>query len=514
MLNQFRADLIQQLKACAVGVPPDLAAALAPAIYCLQEWDSHPLDLPGVEQLRVGQEWFGPLKGSVFLVRFENRLGLARIQPYADGAPLCAPVTVEVISPKFPSAREHVGFFRALLEDLFARSARLPFDLEGPTERGVSESLQPPTPLFVLHFLSQHADSLRDALALVQARPHRYLADKTEQVPLAQASQADSDVLQDIVRSPERWVKTARDVLVARRLNGNAPATIRQVLPVESLDTPENRFVRHFLQQLVVSGERLITEPWWGRVPAGRRERVRNIVDVTQRIHRHPMFDDVGEMRYLPLRSQVLLRRDGYRTLLDLRRRFHSARRPLFGRLQHAIEVRDIATLYEVWVFFALIDRIASTLGLVPRVTSGTSVQHGLTWRAAARFANAGTLVYNRGFRRPNSYSVSLRPDFTWIVKGRPTVVLDAKFRLEPLASVDEEDSPGATAKRADLYKMHTYRDALSGVRAAVAVYPGTEVLFYHKALGRSDAVTLEELLTGNVLGMGAFPLRPPTQEA
>jgi hypothetical protein len=42
-------------------------------------------------------------------------------------------------------------------------------------------------------------------------------------------------------------------------------------------------------------------------------------------------------LHHLPLTSRVLLRRDGYREMLDLWRRFHQARRPLFAPLQHAL---------------------------------------------------------------------------------------------------------------------------------------------------------------------------------
>ncbi len=506
-MDEIRGVLSREIRRSGLPVPPDLVSALAPAICCLQEWRDCWLDIPGADSLRVGRERLAPVRGCLFKLRFENYLGLARVQPYADGAPLCAPVVVEVISPKFASACEHIGFFRGLLEDLFARAAQLPFDLSGPTERGVREALQPPTPLFVLHFLSQHADSLRDALALVQARPHRYLADRTEQAGLAQASQADPDVLQDIVRSPERWVRTDRDVLVARRMDGYAPTAIRQGISVESLDTPENRFVRHFLRQVLVAAEELLAQRWWDRVPVARRKRVRGVTEGVRRAYDHPMFDDVGPIRYLPVSSQVLLRRDGYRKLLDLWQRFHCARRPLFARLQEAIEVRDIATLYEVWAFFALIDEIQLALGETPCVEIETSVEHGLRWRARARFGNSGTLVYDLGYRR-QSYSVSLRPDFSWVRGARLDVVLDAKFRLDRLPSPEEEDSPQATAKRADLYKMHTYRDAL-GVRAAVAVYPGTEDVFYHRKPGTSPSVTLQQLLLGQVSGVGAIAMKP-----
>ena len=512
-MSSIRAHLIEEIEDCASPVPAALQSELSPARYYLREWRDHWLDLPDVQVLRVGQEPVRPVRGSLFNLRFENHIGLTRLQPYANGVPLCRPVNLEVLSSKFASPSEHVGFFRSLLEDLYARAVRLPFHFRGPTGRGVKEALQPPTPLFTLHFLTRYAQRLQSALALVKASPHRCLADEVEQVGLPQASQADANVLQDIVRSPERWVSTNQDFVLARRLHGYAPLNVKQRLSVETLDTAENRFVHHFVLQLLVAAEQLVAQPWWHRVGTDRKAEIRAITDLMRRTYHHPMFDEVGDMHRLPLGSQVLLRRDGYRDLLDLWRRFHRARRPLFSRFRQAIEVRDIATLYEVWVFFALIDEIRMILGKGPQVELRTTASHGLAWNARARFGTEGSLVYNRGFRQPNSYSVSLRPDFSWMEDGSPEVVLDAKFRLERLPSQEEEDSPGATAKRADLYKMHAYRDAL-GVRAAVALYPGTENVLYDKRLGRASSIALHDLLTGNASGIGAIPMRPITEEA
>ena len=115
-------------------------------------------------------------------------------------------------------------------------------------------------------------------------------------------------------------------------------------------------------------------------------------------------------------------------------------------------------------------------------------------------------MVYNQ---YQSSYSVPLRPDFTWKRGGQAEVVFDAKFRLERLdVAGEDDDSPETTAKRADLYKMHTYRDAL-GVRAAVAVYPGTESVFYGSGKQRRSNFTLHDLLLGDLAGIGASPKVP-----
>jgi predicted component of viral defense system (DUF524 family) len=98
--------------------------------------------------------------------------------------------------------------------------------------------------------------------------------------------------------------------------------------------------------------------------------------------------------------------------------------------LQYAMDVRDVATLYEFWAFFALVGKIADQVGESPAIDLRFSDEHGLEWRAAACFGQAGTLVYNHC--QP-SYTVPLRPDFTWKRNGRAEVVFDAKFRLERL---------------------------------------------------------------------------------
>jgi predicted component of viral defense system (DUF524 family) len=121
-------------------------------------------------------------------------------------------------------------------------------------------------------------------------------------------------------------------------------------------------------------------------------------------------------------------------------------------------------------------------------------------------------LLYNQGFR---GYSVALRPDFTWIPSHGPWVVLDAKFRLDrlpPRSDAPVDETSQAVAKLADLYKMHTYRDALGGkgVRAAVAVYPGDVTTFYECERREAGNVGLAAVLGDESLrGVGVLALRP-----
>lgn len=486
-------------------IPDSHLTALSPATYYLREWDEYLIEAPSADRVLFGSMKAECLTDGLFRYCFKNQLGLTTINAFAARKPLGDPFHVEVISPKFPTLAEHIDFYRSLLNDLFTRAAPLPFTMSSDTSRSVTEALRPPTPLFTLHFLCQYAPTLRNALAMILAAPHHQLHDNPDQVSLAEVTEADADVLFDILHAPERWVR-ATGFPLAERLKGHAPTHVWQRQPEETTDTPENRFVLAFLRQVLIAAEMLPHQRWWKNVQPERQAIIMEAAGLLRQAIGHPIFADLGPLHHLPLASQVLLRRDGYREMLDLWCRFHQARRPLFTPLQHAMDVRDVAMLYEFWVFFVLTKEIGEALGEKPVVNLRLSDEGGLEKTTKACFGQAGTLVYNQD---QTSYSVPLRPDFTWIRDDQAVVVLDAKFRLERLDMTHkDDDSPETITKRADLYKMHTYRDAL-GVRAAVAVYPGTESAFYGTDGQKRADFTLYGLLLGNLAGIGALPLRP-----
>ena len=186
------------------------------------------------------------------------------------------------------------------------------------------------------------------------------------------------------------------------------------------------------------------------------------------------------------------------------------------------LSVKNVARLYELWCLFATIDAVSEALDDEPASVGALSKSafalgvaedsYGATWSSGV------ALVYNPRFKRSGvkarkSYSVPLRPDLgLWVPKGWPQQglhLLDAKFRVNWLtdAGVDsDEDERQGKFKRADLYKMHTYRDAL-GARSCWVLYPGTHSRFFGTAAG---AVAKElDALPSEVSGVGAVRLGP-----
>ena len=115
-----------------------------------------------------------------------------------------------------------------------------------------------------------------------------------------------------------------------------------------------------------------------------------------------------------------------------------------------------------------------------------------------------------------------MRPDIALAIPTGPNAGLhlfDAKFRLDRLDALlpiaDEETDAErqqerrGTFKRADLYKMHTYRDAIPEARTVWILYPGSEMRFFPADPQQPPVTTFASTLPVPLAGVGAIPLLP-----
>lgn len=487
-----------------------LLKAFAPAKICLYEFEEYWLKLPEGYELWIGDKKADKSHENWFPVQFKNQLGLAEIRAVrTDRQESCA-VIVEVISGKYDSPQKHLDFYQTLLQDLFKRAAQLDFTIDAPTRRGVQESFEPPSPMFVYHFLTRSAQQIEQAINIVLGDPHRLLIDFREQVPLEQVSQIGPDFLENFTQASSDWVKADR-LALPEALQNKLPARFWQVNAEETFNTPENRFVLAFLRQIQTAAEGLESQLWWNQVPEKHKDSIHNLVGLIRLITAQTFLLEVGQMHQIPYQSQVLLRRAGYRECLSLYQAFHQSRQPVFQPLQEAINVRNVAYLYEIWTFFKLIETIQEVSEL-KYLRARFTDKFGLDWKAYAKFGNGGVLHFNLQFRQPNSYSLPLQPDFIWVTGGY-RVVLDAKFRMRFVTKKNsDQNSIVAAPEEGDIHKMHTYKDALKA-RAAVILYPGDKTSFYPTNPKSYPGFNLQNLLSGSISGVGAMSFKVISEE-
>ena len=443
------------------------------------------------------------------------------------GTTSLAGVVIEVVSPKIGPE----GVSR-LLVDVSALSSSLVFGWRSPT--GFAAVPDParlsPVPYHQLHLLhsamlSQPAGRrLQDWLRVIERNPTRRFEPHRTLTPVGRVRRLDHRAVQSVFSRVERLASLAPGVRVgdsplAERLTFGAPPRPHFPLQVDapsgqlSFDTPENRFIRHAIIQCLELIHRFIDHP---KLHTGLKADCRTMLVLLEPVASARFVAESGPLWSLRAPSQALTKADGYREVFQFWNELncHVSLPRTNRETARLLDGRDVATLYEYWAFLKILEAaVEITEGAlaeppaIRRDELGERLRLGITSTVGPDLE----IGFNPSFSRSSgtAYTTLLRPDVTLRADDR-LHAFDAKFRLDRF-NVDERDSDDGRAgyKRADLYKMHTYRDAISGLRTAFVVYPGSEFVFFER--GGNLRARPADVISPD--GVGALPLRPADED-
>jgi predicted component of viral defense system (DUF524 family) len=137
----------------------------------------------------------------------------------------------------------------------------------------------------------------------------------------------------------------------------DVPSKIETTHKSETTDTPENRFIKHalqvFLQFCIDCRNSFITNGY-----TKNKIEAEALVEKLENHLNHPFFKDIERPTTLKLNSPALQRKSGYRELLNAWLQFDLAAKLIWkgGDDVYKAGKRDIAVLYEYWLFFVLYD--------------------------------------------------------------------------------------------------------------------------------------------------------------
>ncbi|MBI4831441.1 MAG: DUF2357 domain-containing protein [Candidatus Lindowbacteria bacterium] len=491
--------------------------------------------------------------------RFVNYLGSAWIEANVVGRPPVR-ISFEVATPKLDYEHE----YRSMVESIGMECQQLLLEWGTPASLNVvaDPKLHAQTLLeqflFLRHVLGP--DKLDLYLETILRHAHSHLQKELIWKPSGTADPAFFTGAP--LHRGHDW----------RRIDGKAmPGEIQEERKFESNDTPPNRFVKFALQCFHTLCDSVMNAKSDGQ-PAFELGSaiILEAASMSRSLDAFlllPLFDEVGDLRRIPFESTTLQRREGYREVLLAWLMIDAAAHLDWPRREDTYDgtTRDVATLYEYWLYFILVRAFREKLGMIPEKdndplekvdgalpfccrTENGRLRINLRQREASfsRFIwNQGGqelrvhFFYNRSFSRNSvnergSYSKTFRPDYTlviipkeydkdtWIASEREAenagciayLHFDAKYRGENLPGVfgiadKEEDGPEdararatGTVKNVDLYKMHTYNEAIRRTIGSYVLYPGA-------GMNPQEASTRFERYHELIPGIGAFALRP-----
>ncbi|WAC08061.1 MAG: DUF2357 domain-containing protein [Thermodesulfobacteriota bacterium] len=449
--------------------------------------------------------------------------------------------------------------FRNMLDFIMEKSLGLLLQIRSP-----ATGMLTPDPGRTAETIAQRFAFLRsligsrefqDSITRIAVLPHSHLECREIKVPVSRSFRGTKRTAKELARGSQRLQLPKEHPLT--EILDTAPVSIVIHRKKTTIDTPENRFVKFALRSFLTFLNRMKNrlEQIGEKTTSALYHDVEALEENLEAILYRPFFKEISDPSILSLGSPVLQQKGGYRELLRAWLYFDLAARLSWSGGEDAFKAgrRDIAMLYEYWVFFKLLDIMGQTFDLEtpPAQELVTETPDGFELRLKAgeytvinaiceRFGRRLNVrfCYNRTFSRhgsdgmtnypkAGSWSERMRPDYTLTLWPEPFTELqaenqelivhihfDAKYRVDNLADLfGESDSElvakideqmtlekkaqrEGTYKRADLLKMHAYRDAIRRTAGAYVIYPG-----YHKRVWRG----FHEILPG----LGAFPLRP-----
>jgi predicted component of viral defense system (DUF524 family) len=466
-----------------------------------------------------------------------------------DLKPAVASTLLDVRSLKLDYRTEYRGMLRRLSDEIAGLVADARSSAKTSMRSTFEERIDQGWLQIQLELLRETLDSpdFSSALQRILSFPHERLATVSDPVSSDKPVRWTASAVRQLVTgNPRRAVPASHPLRVHQGLESIA-ARISVPRRSRDLDTLENRFVKYALVEfrafLTHANGVFSSSNGWGASAALARRLSAKVDDWLGR----GMFREIGAMRYAPLGSPVLQRKAGYRELFRAWLRFHTAAELSWEGGEDVFHAgqRDVASLYEYWLFFELLDwfcrkcragdrppieeliegldegspnlRLKKQMQLGPFAGSFA----GQSRRLNARFA------YNRRFNvtadraKGGSWTRRMHPDYTltfWPEELSEAdaerlellvhIHFDAKYRVESIKDlfgaededdVDEEDAknPG-NYKRQDLLKMHAYRDAIKRSQGAYVLYPG-------RANEADKLKGFHEILPG----LGAFGVAP-----
>ena len=300
----------------------------------------------------------------VLLVNFGNSVGWFRVPDLG---------LLEVISGKWGSAH-----FDTMLLDLSVWASALPFSFEGGSVGVEWNAVDQQTVLYhafmYLHSaLSEYVPPefrLLNAINTVMRDTHRQLERVRREVPLETVRQVESSLLEDLAVGYYPLVRLEnanhQHLSLVRHLRGYIPEYVSDEHGEITFDTPENRFVKAFLDYAlaIISQMRQFFERKSPETRGAFQKRVLDECDHMEYLLRpsrqHALWKEVGPMVHIPVSSTVLQRRQGYREIFGHYSRMHLATKVPFTQKieQGLLEAKDIARLYEMWCYFACVKQL------------------------------------------------------------------------------------------------------------------------------------------------------------
>lgn len=400
------------------------------------------------------------------------------------------------------------------------------------------------------------SEDFEDAIHKILYNPVRKWTETIVEKPITAVKRIGRSGIKQIATAYNR-MDLGDDIVIDGGIK-SVPRELKVAYKRDTIDTPENRFVKY-----VLTSFHAFCRGIQDLKHAADDQRLMNeaiaCCSKLESMLQDGFFKEINQPQVIALNSPVLQKREGYREVLQAWTIFDMAAKLTWkgGDNVYRAGKRNVAALYEYWLFFKLLELISEKFDLNPKEKSalvhldnehinldlkqGKMIVVGGDYKSEhrnlkVRFYYNRTFAHNKHINERGSWTTTMRPDYTLSIwtgnisekeaEEQNTIVhihFDAKYKVEQILLLneydhkefDENDIDEELAetlneikqaeqvgmyKRADLLKMHAYNDAIRRTGGSYVLYPGTN---------ESALRGFHEIIPG----LGAFPVNPNSFE-
>jgi len=466
-----------------------------------------------------------------------------------NNSPILLPIEVRSVKSEYRSD------YRFMLESITERCTDLIMQIDSPINQHFETDFNknPETLYQRFSFVKSLIDSqeFEEAIQKIVSNPTTKWEEEHEEKDIRKIRRFNQKNIQQLVTKSNRMQIGSNHFLNKSYGLTSIPNKIDSTRKTESIDTAENRFIKHSLEEFLFFCENC--ERKFEKYSNAKFESGLLATKISTLLNQS-FFKQISRPTSLKLNSPVLQRKSGYREVLNAWLKFDLAAKLIWngGDNVYSAGKKDIATLYEYWLFFTLLDLLKEVFEIEPKsieeliqydkgqlalnLKQGTAIALKGVYKSATRNLNI-QFSYNRSFGggktfpKSGSYTTTLRPDYTlsiWpeeikeaqdaeITELITHIHFDAKYKVnnfyeliskskdeelseeENIELINEEleEVKKGTFKNQDLLKMHAYKDAIRRTAGAYVLYPGE---------GKDEPFRgFHELIPG----LGAFVIKP-----
>ena len=465
------------------------------------------------------------------------------------------PFFLEVLATKFNSNNDfdesYRTNYRSMVKSITKKCTELLMQANSPVNQYFEPNFEKENKTIYQRFSFiksiLNGSEFEESVQKIISSPKTNWVNKEEVVDIRSIKRFTNQNVKDLIKGNNRIALPEMHPLYSKEKLESVSSKINSYRQEASVDNPENRFIKHALQSYLHFCESC--KYVFKENSKDQKEAV-NLTNKLESFLNHSFFKDISRPTTLKLNSPSLQRKSGYRQVLKSWLMYEVASKLSWTGGEDVYESgkRDIATLYEYWLFFVLYDLFKDKFDLnhleheeepYNHLFEPTKNSLNLIIKSGEHTALSGTcLIKNRSlsikfsfnrtfsgnkdnFPKPGSWTTSMRPDYTlsiWPKELKETeaeeqelithIHFDAKYKveyfqiktnLEELNEIKKQERAGKF-RNADLYKMHAYKDAIRRTGGAYILYPGdieTRFKGFHELMP----------------GVGAFSLNPGNEK-